>query len=168
MAKTPAWQRKAGKNPEGGLNAAGRASYNRETGGSLKPPVKSGDNPRRASFLARMGSMPGPEKDEISTCAKRLANVGSIDEYVSPNASLNSARTSSDVLYPLANSSEYSRSMSSLEQMCLTCGHTVRMCKPKHMLAFMERAYPCIVTQIFKTVGRVLAPSVCKLLLGGD
>eukprot|EP00966_Prymnesium_polylepis_P335732 7391073-Prymnesium_polylepis.1 len=30
----------------------------------------------------------------------------------------------------------------------------------------MERAYPCIVTQIFKTVGRVLAPSVCKLLLG--
>ena len=110
----------------------------------------------------------GPENEEISTCAKRLANVGSIDEYVSPNASLNSARTSSDVLYPLANSSEYSRSMSSLEQMCLTCGHTVRMCKPKHMLAFMERAYPCIVTHIFKTVGRVLAPSVCKLLLGGD
>jgi len=26
----------------------------------LKPPVKSGDNPRRASFLARMGNMPGP------------------------------------------------------------------------------------------------------------
>tara|TARA_X000001036_G_C20084439_1_gene564519 strand:+ start:357 stop:557 length:201 start_codon:yes stop_codon:yes gene_type:complete len=24
-------------------------------------PVKSGDNPRRASFLARMGNMPGPE-----------------------------------------------------------------------------------------------------------
>jgi hypothetical protein len=23
--------------------------------------VKSGDNPRRASFLARMGNMPGPE-----------------------------------------------------------------------------------------------------------
>lgn len=59
--KTPAWQRKAGQNPKGGLNAKGRQSYNAETGGNLKPPVKSGDNPRRASFLARMGSMPGPE-----------------------------------------------------------------------------------------------------------
>ena len=55
-----AWQRKEGKNPKGGLNAAGRASYKRETGGTLKPPVKAGDNPRRASFLARMGNMPGP------------------------------------------------------------------------------------------------------------
>tara|TARA_B100000212_G_C27365741_1_gene530255 strand:+ start:363 stop:668 length:306 start_codon:yes stop_codon:yes gene_type:complete len=58
MAKTPAWQRKAGKNPKGGLNAKGRASYK---GGTLRPPVKRGDNPRRASFLARMGNMPGPE-----------------------------------------------------------------------------------------------------------
>ena len=63
MAKTPAWQRKAGKNPKGGLNAKGRASYKRETGGTLKAPVKSGDNPRRASFLARMGNMKGPERD---------------------------------------------------------------------------------------------------------
>ena len=31
-------------------------------------PVKSGDNPRRASFLARMGNMPGPEyKDGKAT-----------------------------------------------------------------------------------------------------
>jgi len=59
--KTPAWQRKEGKTPTGGLNAKGRASYNASTGGDLKPPVKSGDNPRRASFLARMGNMPGPE-----------------------------------------------------------------------------------------------------------
>ena len=59
--KTPAWQRSEGKNPKGGLNAKGRASYNASTGGDLKPPVKSGDNPRRASFLARMGNMPGPE-----------------------------------------------------------------------------------------------------------
>lgn len=58
--KTPAWQRKEGQNAKGGLNAKGRAAYNRETGGNLKAPVKSGDNPRRASFLARMGSMPGP------------------------------------------------------------------------------------------------------------
>ena len=55
-----AWQRKEGKNPKGGLNAKGRASYKRETGGELKPPVKAGDNPRRASFLARMGNMAGP------------------------------------------------------------------------------------------------------------
>ena len=61
MPKTPAWQRKAGQNPSGGLNAAGRASYKAQTGGTLKAPVKSGDNPRRASFLARMGNMPGPE-----------------------------------------------------------------------------------------------------------
>jgi len=59
--KSAAWQRKEGKNPEGGLNAKGRASYKAETGGALKAPVKSGDNPRRASFLARMGGMPGPE-----------------------------------------------------------------------------------------------------------
>ena len=52
--------RKEGKNPKGGLNAKGRASYK---GGTLKPPVKSGDNPRRASFLARMGNMKGPERD---------------------------------------------------------------------------------------------------------
>ena len=59
MARTPAWQRKEGKNPKGGLNAKGRASYK---GGTLKAPVKKGDNPRRASFLARMGGMRGPEK----------------------------------------------------------------------------------------------------------
>ena len=56
--KSPAWTRKEAKNPKGGLNAKGRASYKQ---GTLKPPVKSGDNPRRASFLARMGNMPGPE-----------------------------------------------------------------------------------------------------------
>jgi hypothetical protein len=31
---------------------------------NLKRPVKSGDNPRRASFLARMGNMPGPERKD--------------------------------------------------------------------------------------------------------
>jgi hypothetical protein len=63
VAKTPAWQRKEGKNPEGGLNEAGRRSAKAE-GMDLKPPVKSGDNPRRASFLARMGNMPGPERKD--------------------------------------------------------------------------------------------------------
>ena len=59
---TAAWTRKEGKSAKGGLNEKGRKSYERENPGSnLKAPVKSGDNPRRASFLARMGSMPGPE-----------------------------------------------------------------------------------------------------------
>ena len=58
-----AWQRKEGKNPKGGLNERGRRSYERENPGSnLRRPVKSGDNPRRASFLARMGGMRGPER----------------------------------------------------------------------------------------------------------
>ena len=59
---TPAWQRKEGKNKEGGLNAKGRASYNKSTGGNLKAPVKSGTNPRRVSFAARFAGMAGPMK----------------------------------------------------------------------------------------------------------
>jgi hypothetical protein len=39
MAKTPAWQRKEGKNPKGGLNAKGRASYNAANPG--KPGLKA-------------------------------------------------------------------------------------------------------------------------------
>jgi hypothetical protein len=67
--KTPAWQRAAGKNPRGGLNAKGRASYKQETGGTLKAPVKGApDSPqemrRKGSFLTRMGSMPGLLVDE--------------------------------------------------------------------------------------------------------
>jgi hypothetical protein len=62
--KSPAWQRKEGQNPKGGLNEKGRASYARETGGKLKAPVRSGDNPRRASFLARMGNASGPMVDD--------------------------------------------------------------------------------------------------------
>jgi hypothetical protein len=58
--KSAAWTRSEGKNPKGGLNAKGRASAKAE-GMNLKAPVKSGDNPRRASFLARMGGMAGPE-----------------------------------------------------------------------------------------------------------
>ncbi len=40
MPKTPAWQRKAGQNPEGGLNAKGRASLRAE-GRDIKPPVSA-------------------------------------------------------------------------------------------------------------------------------
>ena len=55
-----AWQRKEGKSPTGGLNAKGRASAKAE-GMNLNAPFKSGDNPRRASFLARMAGNAGPE-----------------------------------------------------------------------------------------------------------
>jgi hypothetical protein len=62
MKKTPAWTRTEGKNKASGLNEKGRKSYEAANPGSdLKAPVKSGDNPRRASFLARMSGMPGAE-----------------------------------------------------------------------------------------------------------
>lgn len=60
--KSPAWTRKAGKNPKGGLNAKGRASYNKgrtKTGKkrNLKAPSKKVGNKRRSSFCARMKGM---------------------------------------------------------------------------------------------------------------
>ena len=60
MAKSPAWTRKEGKNPAGGLNAKGRASAKAQ-GMNLKPPAPNPktkeDKGRRASFCARMGGM---------------------------------------------------------------------------------------------------------------
>ena len=60
MARTPAWQRKEGKSPTGGLNKKGRASYRRANPGSkLGAPVtgkvKKGSKAakRRKSFCAR-------------------------------------------------------------------------------------------------------------------
>lgn len=63
--KTPAWTRKEGKDASGGLNAKGRASYNKANPGKpgLKAPQPEG-GPRKDSFCARMGGMPGPMKDE--------------------------------------------------------------------------------------------------------
>ena len=72
MAKPPAWTRKEGKNPKGGLNAKGRASYK---GGKLRAPVKKGENPRRASFLARMGGMRGPERDSKGKPTRLLLSL---------------------------------------------------------------------------------------------
>jgi hypothetical protein len=63
MAKTPAWTRKEGKDPDGGLNAKGRASYNRANPGKpgLKAPAPNPKNEkdaaRRDSFCARMKGM---------------------------------------------------------------------------------------------------------------
>ena len=56
MAKSPAWQRKEGKSPSGGLNEKGRASYNKEHGANLKAPQPEG-GPRKKSFCARMEGM---------------------------------------------------------------------------------------------------------------
>jgi len=72
LMEVAAWQRKAGKNPKGGLNRKGIASYRAEHPGShlsmavttppskLKPGSKAAN--RRKSFCARMGGMPGPMK----------------------------------------------------------------------------------------------------------
>jgi len=66
-AKSPAWQRSEGKNPEGGLNKAGVASYRRANPGSklqtavTTPPSKlkagSKSAKRRKSFCSRMQGM---------------------------------------------------------------------------------------------------------------
>ena len=66
LLSSPAWTRKEGKNPKGGLNAKGRASYNNgrtKTGKKrhLKPPAPNPktkkDAGRRKSFCARMRGM---------------------------------------------------------------------------------------------------------------
>ena len=63
MARTPAWQRREGKNPAGGLNATGRASL-RATGHNIKPPVTAEQakaspaaDARRDNFRSRMCGM---------------------------------------------------------------------------------------------------------------
>ena len=53
--KSPAWQRKEGKSPSGGLNAKGRASL-KAAGHDIKPP-QPGGGPRKKSFCARMSGM---------------------------------------------------------------------------------------------------------------
>ena len=67
MAKTPAWQRKEGQSPSGGLNAKGRASAKAQ-GMNLKPPAPNPktkeDAGRKKSFCARMSGIPGPMKDD--------------------------------------------------------------------------------------------------------
>jgi hypothetical protein len=52
MAKSPAWQRAEGKNPEGGLNEKGRASL-RAAGHDIKPPVKKAEAARSEKSAKR-------------------------------------------------------------------------------------------------------------------
>lgn len=68
-----AWTRKEGQDPDGGLNAKGRASYNRANNANLKPPQPEG-GPRRDSFCARsagqMKMWPEAAKDPDSRLRK--------------------------------------------------------------------------------------------------
>ena len=63
------------QNPKGGLNEAGRKFFKRTTGANLKKPIKSGDNPRRASFLARMGNAKGPDYDSKGKPTRKLLSL---------------------------------------------------------------------------------------------
>lgn len=82
--KSPAWQRKEGKDKRGGLNKRGIASYRRQHPGSklslavTKSPskLKKGSKSwkRRKSFCARMSGMRGPmRKPDGSPTRKALA-----------------------------------------------------------------------------------------------
>lgn len=77
MAKTPAWTRKEGKSPSGGLNEKGRRSYKE---GTLKPPTKEKDNPRHKSFCARSAGQakqfPSAAKDPNSRLNKARRKWG--------------------------------------------------------------------------------------------
>jgi hypothetical protein len=87
LYEVAAWQRKEGKNPEGGLNRKGIESYRRENPGSklsmavttkpskLKPGSKAAK--RRKSFCARMGGM-----------KKRLTSAKTAND---PNSRINKA-----------------------------------------------------------------------------
>ncbi len=83
LKKTAAWTRKEGKDPKGGLNAKGVASYRRDNPGSkLKTAVttqpsklKKGRKAakRRKAFCARMSGMPGALMKNGKPTRKKLA-----------------------------------------------------------------------------------------------
>ena len=72
---SPAWQRAEGQNPEGGLNAKGRASLRAE-GRDIKPPVSA----------AAAKASPAKAKRRIAFC-KRMSGA---------KAKLTSAKTAND------------------------------------------------------------------------
>ena len=77
---TPAWTRKEGKNPEGGLNAKGRASYK---GGTLKPPVSAKQAKKSPKAAARRKSFCARSAGQAKMFPKAKAD---------PNSRLNKAR----------------------------------------------------------------------------
>jgi len=82
--KTPAWTRKEGKNPNGGLNARGRASY---TEGTLKPPVKKYQAAKSPKAAARRKSYCARSAGQAKMFPKAAKN---------PNSRLNKARRAWD------------------------------------------------------------------------
>lgn len=87
MAKSPAWTRKEGQNKKGGLNAKGRASYHKETGGTLKPPVKKEEAAKSPKSAARRKSY----------CARSAGQAKMFPKAAKdPNSRLNKARRAWD------------------------------------------------------------------------
>jgi hypothetical protein len=82
VAKTPAWQRAEGKNPEGGLNAKGRASLRAE-GRDIKPPVSAEEAKRR----------PAKAKRRVAFCRRSAGQMKMWpDAAKDPNSRLRKAR----------------------------------------------------------------------------
>jgi hypothetical protein len=85
--KSAAWTRKEGQNENGGLNAKGRASYKRETGGTLKPPVKKAEAAKSKRSAARRKSY----------CARSAGQAKMFPKAAKdPNSRLNKARRAWD------------------------------------------------------------------------
>ena len=78
MAKSPAWTRKEGQDPKGGLNAKGRASAKAQ-GMNLKPPAPAPktekDAARKKSFCARMSGMPGSMTDDSGKPTRKALSL---------------------------------------------------------------------------------------------
>jgi hypothetical protein len=86
MPKSPAWTRKEGQNPEGGLNAKGRASAKKE-GHNLKPPVKKAEAAKSPKSAARRKSY----------CARSAGQAKMFPKAAKdPNSRLNKARRAWD------------------------------------------------------------------------
>jgi hypothetical protein len=86
MPKSPAWTRKEGQNPNGGLNAKGRASAKKE-GHNLKPPVKKAEAAKSKKSAARRKSY----------CARSAGQAKMFPKAAKdPNSRLNKARRAWD------------------------------------------------------------------------
>lgn len=82
MPKTAAWQRAEGKNPEGGLNAKGRASL-RAQGHDIKPPVSKEQAARS----------PKAAKRRIAFCRRSAGQMKMFPKAANdPNSRLRKAR----------------------------------------------------------------------------
>jgi hypothetical protein len=86
MPKSPAWTRKEGQNPEGGLNAKGRASAKKE-GHNIKPPVTKAEAAKSPKSAARRKSY----------CARSAGQAKMFPKAAKdPNSRLNKARRAWD------------------------------------------------------------------------